>query len=88
LSGGKVESHSKARTFKKAVEQLKSLVIDEYPLNKDGHLSIMHADNLSLAEDLSSYFTDRLNIPQPQISFFTSGNYHPRRTRFNCGMLF
>jgi len=29
----------------------------------------MHADEQSLAEDLSSYFMNRLNIPQPLISF-------------------
>ena len=69
LIDGKVESYSKARTFKKALEQLKSLVIDEYPTNRDGHLSIMHAGDLPLAEDLSSYFMGRLNTPQPQISF-------------------
>jgi len=69
LSDGKVESHSKARTFNKALEQLKSLVLDEYPPNKDGYLSIMHAANLALAEELSTYFIERLNIPKPQISF-------------------
>ena len=29
----------------------------------------MHADNLTLAKELSSYFMNRLNIPQPLISF-------------------
>jgi len=69
LTGGKVEFHSKARTFKKALVNKKSIVIDKYPPNRDGHTSIMHADNRSLAEDLSSYFMGRLSILQSQISY-------------------
>lgn len=68
LSNGKVEPHSKERTFKKALAHLKSLVMDEYPQGKDGYLSIMHADNPVLADTLSSYFIDRLKISQPLIS--------------------
>ena len=69
LADGKVEPHSKERTFNKAIEKIKSLVSDEYPLKKEGFLSIMHADNPTLAKELSSFFMDRLNIPQPLISF-------------------
>ena len=69
LTDGKVEPYSKERTFKKAIEKIKSLACDEYPLSKEGYLSIMHADDQALAEELSSYFMDRLNIPQPLISF-------------------
>lgn len=69
LSGGKVESYSKAMKFKKALENLISLLIDKYPPTKDGHLSIMHTDNRSLAENLSSYFMNRLTILQSQISY-------------------
>jgi len=69
LSDGKVEPHSKERTFKKAIEKIKSLVSDEYPRNKEGYLSIMHADNQAQAEELASYFTNQLNIPEPLISF-------------------
>ena len=69
LTDGKVEPYSKERTFKKTVEKIKTLVCDQYPRNQDGYLSIMHADEQSLAEDLSSYFMNRLNIPQPLISF-------------------
>jgi len=69
LSGGKVESHSKARTFKIALEILISLLIDKYPPTEDGHLSIMHTDNRSPAEDLPSYFMDRLFILQSRISY-------------------
>ena len=36
LTDGKVEPHSKERTFKKAIEKIKSLVSDEYPLKKEG----------------------------------------------------
>ena len=69
LSDGKVEPHSKERTFNKTINHLKTLVLDEYPANKIGLMSIMHADNQALAEDLSSYFMEQLGIEQPVISF-------------------
>ncbi len=59
----------KERTLKKAIEKIKSLVSVEYPLKKEGYLSIIHADHQALAEELSSYFTNRLNTPQSLISF-------------------
>jgi len=52
LIGGKVESHPKARAFKKSLEHLKALVINEYPRNRDVHLSRMYTNNLSLADEL------------------------------------
>jgi DegV family protein with EDD domain len=69
LTDGKVESHSKERTFKKALAHLKSLVLNEYPTDQDAFLSIMHADNQILAEDLASFFMEGLRIPQPVISY-------------------
>ena len=42
LADGKVEPHSKERTFNKTVEKIKSLVADEYPL-KQGRLFEHHA---------------------------------------------
>ena len=68
LEDGKVEPHSKERTFKKALEKLKSLVADEYPSDRDGLLSIMHAGNQDLAIALSEHFSVALNIPKPLIS--------------------
>ena len=69
LNDGKVKPHSKERTFKKALGQLKSYVLDEYPTTQDGLMSIMHAGNQALAEELASFFMERLGIPQPLISF-------------------
>jgi DegV family protein with EDD domain len=69
LSDGKVEPHSKDRTFNKAVNHLKNLVVNEYPTHADGLMSIMHADNQILAEELSSFFMGELGIKQPVISF-------------------
>ena len=69
LTDGKVEPYSKERKFKEAIERIKTLASDEYPINEEGYLSIMHAGNLALAEELSSYVKDCLNIPQPLISF-------------------
>jgi len=68
LVDGKVEPYSKERTFSKALNHLKSLVLSEYPIHHDGHMTIMHADNQSLAEELSFFFIDRLKILPPVIS--------------------
>lgn len=69
LSDGKVEPHSKESTFNKAINHLKTLVLDEYPGEQAGLMSIMHADNQALAEELSSFFVEQLGIEQPEISY-------------------
>ena len=68
LINGKVEQFAKERTFTKSLQQLKSLILDLYPTKDDGHLTIMHADNLDLAKDLASEFEKSLSIPTPLIS--------------------
>lgn len=69
LADGKVEQHAKERTFKRALEHLQALVLDEYPSSSEGHLSIMHAGTPDLAQDLSAFFIDRLGIDPPVISY-------------------
>jgi DegV family protein with EDD domain len=68
LADGLVEQHSKERTFSKALTQIKSLVLSQYPDKEDGHLTIMHADNYELAIELADEFTQDLSIQTPLIS--------------------
>jgi len=68
LSDGRVEPFSKERTFTKALNQIKELVLDEYPIKTDGYLTIMHADNQKIAEELSAFFIEKLKLPAPLIS--------------------
>jgi fatty acid-binding protein DegV len=58
----------KERTFYRALEKMKSLVLKEYPANVEGHLSIMHAGEPDLALELSVFFQDSLSIPELVIS--------------------
>jgi DegV family protein with EDD domain len=69
LVDGKVEQLAKERTFKRALSHLKSLVVDEYPDETEGFLSIMHAGTPELALELSKTFKAKLNISQPIISY-------------------
>jgi len=65
---GKVEQYSKERTFSKALEHLKSLVLENYPRSEEGYLTIMHADNAKLASELSRSFGEELSLKSPLIS--------------------
>ncbi len=69
LVDGKVEQHAKERTFKRALEHLKTLVLEEYPSSTDGFMSIMHAGSPDLAKNLSDFFVDHLEINPPLISY-------------------
>ena len=68
LSKGRVEPLLKERTFSRALETMKSLVLKEYPKENDGYLAIMHAGKPDLAMELSSYFCDKLSVQEPLIS--------------------
>jgi len=69
LVDGRVEQHAKERTFKRSLEHLKSLVLEEYPTDTEGYMSIMHAGTPELAQDLSSFFGENLEIERPPISY-------------------
>ena len=69
LVDGKVEQHAKERTFKRALEHLKSLVLEEYHSGPEGYMSIMHAGNPELAHNLSAFFVEYLEIEPPLISY-------------------
>lgn len=55
---GRVEPLDKERTQKRALARLKSLVLEQYPRNGAGHLSVMHAgvpeQGQALADDLAA----------------------------------
>lgn len=69
LVDGRVEQHAKERTFKRALEHLKSLALEEYPSEKEGFLSIMHAGTPDLAQSLSEFFAEHLKLEPPIISY-------------------
>ncbi len=69
LVDGQVEQYAKERTFKRALDRLKTLVLDDYPSDIEGHLSIMHAGTPDLAQELSVFFSDKLGISTPLISY-------------------
>jgi DegV family protein with EDD domain len=68
LVDGRVEPLLKERTFSRALETIKSMVVSEYPTEKDGYLSIMHANEPDLAAELAAYFQEELPIQEPLIS--------------------
>lgn len=69
LVDGQVEPFAKERTFKRALEHLKTLVLEEYHSGPEGYLSIMHAGTPELALNLSAFFVEYLEIDPPIISY-------------------
>lgn len=69
LVDGRVEQHAKERTFKRALHHLKSLVLENFPGDGEGFMSIMHAGTPDLAQDLSGFFCEGLGISPPLISY-------------------
>jgi DegV family protein with EDD domain len=68
LVHGQVEPHLKERTFSRALDRIKTIVIDEFPTQREGHLTIMHADQAQQASDLAVFFENKLNIYPPLVS--------------------
>jgi len=69
LEDGTVQAYMKERTLPRAMNRLRQLLVSHYPPEKDGNLTIMHADNQEAAEELSDYFSRELNIPPAPITF-------------------
>ncbi len=54
LKNGRVEALEKVRTHHHALERLKQLVIEQCPRSPEAHLSVMHADALTAAQQLAA----------------------------------
>lgn len=64
---GKVDQFDKERTHKRALARLKDLVLDQYPRNAEGHLSVMHAGVPEQAQALASDLGAALGVRQVPI---------------------
>ena len=62
LREGRVEQFERERTHKNALARLKQLVLEKYPRNKDGYLSVMHAAAPDEAAELASDLGDKLGV--------------------------
>ncbi len=64
LSDGRVEPLDKVRTYQKALDRLKELVVTECPRTPDARLSVMHADVAADAARLCDELRARLGIEE------------------------
>lgn len=63
ITDGRVETYEKERTFKNALSKLKQITIEQYPRQRNGYLSIMHAAVPGQAQDLANELGQKLGIP-------------------------
>jgi DegV family protein with EDD domain len=68
LADGLVVPYQKERTFNRALKQVKAMVINEFPRDQDGLLTIMHSDSADLAQELSDYFKTEIPAANPLVS--------------------
>ena len=62
LQEGRVEQFERERTHKNALARLKQLVLEEYPHNRNGYLSVMHAAVPTQATELACDLGDKLGV--------------------------
>jgi DegV family protein with EDD domain len=62
LVDGAVEPFEKTRTHKRAVEHLKSLVVEQYPKDGNGYLSVMNADAEAEAKEIAADLKQMLGL--------------------------
>lgn len=67
LTDGKVDTFEKERTQKRAVARLIEIVAEQYPRDKNGYLSVMHAGVPDQAVSLAQELSNTLNIPLSEI---------------------
>jgi DegV family protein with EDD domain len=63
LKDGRVEQHERARTYKRALQRLKALALEQAPTNGEGYLSIMHAGVPDEAQKLAQELGAALKQP-------------------------
>lgn len=64
LANGKVEPLEKARTFKHALNRLKQLVATEYPQDRSGYLTVLHAGVPEQGQALADDFRSNLHLEE------------------------
>jgi DegV family protein with EDD domain len=62
ISDGRVETYEKERTYKNALSKLKQITIEQYPRQRNGYLSIMHAAVPYQAQDLAQELGQKLGL--------------------------
>jgi DegV family protein with EDD domain len=65
---GQVDQYDRTRTHKRAVAQLKQLVLDQIPRDGSGHLSVMHADALDEAREIAAELKEILGLEDVPIA--------------------
>ncbi len=70
LTDGKVDTFEKERTQKRAVAKLIEIVAEQYPRDKNGYLSVMHAGVPNQAVSLAQELSLTLNIPLSEIPIY------------------
>ncbi len=64
---GQVNQFERERTQKRAVARLKELVLEQFPCDEDGHLSVMHADVPDQGQALAGDLGAELGLSQVPI---------------------
>jgi DegV family protein with EDD domain len=67
LRNGGIETYEKERTYKNALARLKQLVIEQYPKQGDGYLSIMHAAVPDQAQEMAGELGQKLGVERVPI---------------------
>jgi DegV family protein with EDD domain len=62
MKNGRVEVLEKVRTYPHALARLKELVVEQCPRSPDAHLCVMHADDLTGAQELVSDFRSTVGV--------------------------
>lgn len=70
LTDGKVDTFEKERTQKRAVARVVEIVAEQYPRDKNGYLSVMHAGVPDQADSLAQELSKTLNIPVAEIPIY------------------
>lgn len=63
LEDGRIESHERERTHKRALARLREIVLEQVPRDGDGYLSVMYAGNPEEGEALAAELGRAINQP-------------------------
>jgi DegV family protein with EDD domain len=68
MNDGKVESHQVQRTWKRAVERLKQLIVEQCPHEPDAFLTVQQADSLDEATAFAGDLCTTLGLPRVDVA--------------------